>query len=178
MKREKNNPRKSNRRQRNNDKIRSVTMKGTPARKGELMSKIDLNTALDIAVRLKNHYRAFEHLEQMLLVASNIEGETARLRKEQTDLTQKLADLHTRVDEKQIELQETIDSMTSTAEAESNKAKEALGKLKRHCDEQMTLVREKYVRDKEKMAREIGDLEGQRAQLVKAIKKLDPRAKR
>ena len=49
----------------------------------------------------------------------------------------------------------------------------SLARVQRHCDEQMKTVREKYVRDKENMAREVGDLEGQRAQLVKAIKKLE-----
>jgi hypothetical protein len=37
----------------------------------------------------------------------------------------------------------------------------------------MVQIREKYVRDKEKMAREIGDLEAQRAQLVLAVRKLE-----
>ena len=131
-----------------------------------------LKEALAEATKFKSIFRAAERLEQMLLFASNIEGETARMKKEQADLTQKLADLHKRVDEKHVELQETIDSMTSTAEAQSNKAQQALGKLKRHCEEQMIAVREKYVKDKNKMAQEIGDLEGQRAQLVSAVKKL------
>ena len=137
------------------------------------METMTLNEALAEATKFKNMFRAAERLEQMLAFVANIEGETARLRKEQAERTQKLAELDRRVDEKHVELQETIDSMTSTAETESNKAQEALGKLKRHCDEQMIAVREKYVKDKNKMAQEIGDLEGQRAQLVKAIKKLE-----
>ena len=147
-------------------------MKGIPARRGELMPKMTLNEALAEAAKFKNMFRAAEHLEQMLQVVANLEGETMRLHKRQSEQTQKLAELDRRVDEKHVELQETIDSMTSTAETESNKAQEALGKLKRHCDEQMIAVREKYIKDKNKMAQEIGDLEGQRAQLVLAVKKL------
>ena len=134
------------------------------------MDKIALKEALDFTVKQKNHFIAFEHL---LLEVASLEGETARLRKERQDLNQELAELHTSVDAKHVELQETIDSMTRTAEAQTAKAQAALGKLKRHCDDQMIEVREKYVRDKDRMAREIGDLEGQRAQLVKAIKKLE-----
>jgi len=147
-------------------------MKGIPARRGELMPKMTLNEALAEAAKFKNMFRAAEHLEQMLQVVSNLEGETMRLRKEQAERTQKLAELNKRVDDKQVELQETIDSMTSTAEAESKGAQEALGKLKRHCDEQMKAIRAKYVEDKKKMEVEIGDLQGQRAQLVEAVKKL------
>jgi len=117
-------------------------------------------------------FRAAEHLEQMLQVVANLEGETMRLHKRQSEQTQKLAELDRRVDEKHVELQETIDSMTSTAEAESAKAQAALGKLKRHRDEQMIAVRQKYVTGKKKMEVEIGDLQGQRAQLVEAVKKL------
>jgi len=136
------------------------------------MPKMTLNEALAEATKFKNMFRAAEHLEQMLQVVANLEGETMRLHKRQSEQTQKLAELDRRVDEKHVELQETIDSMTSTAEAESAKAQAALGKLKRHCDEQMIAVRQKYVTDKKKMEVEIGDLQGQRAQLVEAVKKL------
>jgi chromosome segregation ATPase len=134
--------------------------------------EMTVNEALAEAMKFKSIFKAAERLEAVLKVAASLEAETARMKKEQADLTQKLADLHHRVDEKHIELQETIDSMTSTAEAQSHKAQEALGKLKRHCEEQMIKVRDKYIKDKNRMAQEIGDLEGQRAQLVKAIRKL------
>lgn len=133
---------------------------------------MDNKEALKAGKEINLVLRVFRNAEEILQKAADSEGETKRLQNAYEAKEQQYRDLCKRVDEKTVELQQMIDSMVETAERESTKSQDALGKLKRHCDEQMNEIRKKYTKDKAELSREIGDLEANRVQLQQAIQKL------